>query len=56
MRFREGARSREEEEQLVTEYVVNLISESLGLDFDYPKIKEQSVIDRVEAKKVGKNL
>jgi hypothetical protein len=51
-----GARSREEEEQLVTEYVVNLISESLGLDFCYPKIKEQSVIDRVEAKEGWQEL
>ena len=51
-----GARSRKEEEQLVTEYVVNLISESLGLDFRYPEIKEQSVIDRVEAKEGWQKL
>lgn len=51
-----GARSREEEEQLVTEYVVNLISESLGLDYQYPNTKEESFIDRVEAKEGWQEL
>ena len=35
-----GQRTREEEEELVTEFVIALISDCCGLEFTYPEIKE----------------
>lgn len=54
--MKKGIRSREEEEELVTNFVVNMLLESAGLDFSYPKINEEYVEERVNAKEGWKEI
>ena len=51
-----GKRSREEEEQLVTEYLVNLLAETIQLPFAYPDHEEKPVFKKVEADESWINL
>tara|TARA_Y100000590_G_C15622834_1_gene978243 strand:- start:293 stop:1411 length:1119 start_codon:yes stop_codon:yes gene_type:complete len=46
-----GSRTREMEEQLVTQYVVNLLAENANLPFQYPNHSEETIFKTVEAKK-----
>jgi hypothetical protein len=51
-----GSRTREEEEELITEYVLCLLSECCGLKKELPNHKEQIVITTVKAEKSWKKL
>ena len=51
-----GKRSREEEEQLVTEYLVNLLAETIQLPFAYPDHEEKPVFKKVDADESWINL
>ena len=44
-----GQRTREQEEELVTEFVIALISDCCGLDLTYPEIKESVEHDKIAA-------
>ena len=46
-----GQRTREEEEELVTEFVIALISDCCGFEFKYPKIKEDVEHIQIPAQK-----
>ena len=48
-KLEKGTRTREEEEELVTAFVVNLLAECSELEHDYPKIPEEVVFDEVKA-------
>lgn len=50
-KLEKGTRTREEEEELVTAFVVNLLAECSELKYDYPKIPEEVVFDEVKAEK-----
>ena len=50
-KLEKGTRTREEEEELVTAFVVNLLAECSELEYDYPKIPEEVVFDEVKAEK-----
>ena len=50
-KLEKGTRTREEEEELVTAFVVNLLAECSQLKYDYPKIPEEVVFDEVKAEK-----
>ena len=50
-KLEKGQRTREEEEELVTAFVVNLLAECSELEYDYPKIPEEVVFDEVKAEK-----
>lgn len=51
-----GQRSRQEEEELVTAFVVSLIAESVGLEPCYPDIDEQYTAGTVEAREGWREL
>jgi hypothetical protein len=51
-----GARSREQEEELITEYVLCLIAECCGLDKENPQHEEQINIITTKAEKSWKKL
>lgn len=50
-KLEKGQRTREEEEELVTAFVVNLLAECSEIEYDYPKIPEEVVFDEVKAEK-----
>tara|TARA_Y100001935_G_C17307472_1_gene513308 strand:+ start:2645 stop:3754 length:1110 start_codon:yes stop_codon:yes gene_type:complete len=45
-----GKRSREQEEELVTQFVISLMSECCNFEFEYPNIEERANHIKVEAK------
>ena len=49
--LKKGERTREEEEALVTEFVIALLAESSALEYPYPKISEEFKAEKVEGKK-----
>lgn len=49
--LKKGERTREEEEALVTEFVIALLAESSALEYPYPKISEEFEAEKVEGKK-----
>ena len=46
-----GKRSREEEEQLVTGYLVNLLAQTINLPSSYPDHEEEPIFKTVNAEK-----
>ena len=54
--LKKALRSREEEEELITEYVLCLIAESCGIDKDLPIHEENIEINKTTAKKSWKKL
>jgi len=51
-----GSRSREEEEQLITEYVLSLVAECCGIEKNMPHHDEIPVIHTIKAEKSWKKL
>ena len=51
-----NTRSREEEEELITEYVLSLIAETCAIKKDYPKHQEKVEIETITAEKSWKKL
>ena len=51
-----GSRSREEEEQLITEYVLSLVAECCGIEKNMPDHDEIPVIHTIKAEKSWKKL
>ena len=45
--LKKGERTREEEEALVTEFVIALLAESSALEYPYPKISEEFKAEKV---------
>ena len=54
--LKKGSRSREEEEELITEYVLCLLSECCGLKKEMPIHEEQIEITTIKAEKSWKKL
>ena len=53
---KKGVRTREQEEELVTAFVVNMLLEAAGLDFSYPEMPETYDVDKVCAKEGWREL
>ena len=51
-----GSRTREEEEQLITEYVLSLVAECCGIEKDMPSHNEKPIIYIIKAEKSWKKL
>ena len=51
-----GKRTREEEEELITGCVINLLAESCSLKYDLPQIQEEIKINQIDAEKPWKKL
>ena len=51
-----GSRSREEEEQLITEYVLSLVAECCGIEKNMPHHDEIPIIHTIKAEKSWKKL
>tara|TARA_B100001250_G_scaffold409984_2_gene435472 strand:+ start:618 stop:1724 length:1107 start_codon:yes stop_codon:yes gene_type:complete len=51
-----GKRTRELEEELITEFAISLLAESCGFVFDLPKTEEKIKIEQVMAEKSWKKL
>ena len=51
-----GSRSREEEEQLITEYVLSLVAECCGIEKNMPHHNEIPIIHTIKAEKSWKKL
>lgn len=54
--MKKGVRTREQEEELVTAFVVNMLLEAAGLDFSYPEMPETYDVDKVCAKEGWREL
>ena len=51
-----GKRTREQEEELITEFAISLLAESCGFIFDLPRTDEKVKIEQVKAEKSWKKL
>ena len=51
-----GKRTRESEEELITEFAISLLAEACGLIFDLPKTDEKIKTEQVKAEKSWKKL
>ena len=51
-----GSRSREEEEQLITEYVLSLVAECCGIEKNMPHHDETPIVHTIKAEKSWKKL
>lgn len=50
-----GSRTREEEEQLITEYVLSLVAECCGIEKDMPSHNENQLFILLKQRNHGKN-